>query len=281
MCSGRKLASGSVIVPAYLSRTDQISLLDTTLQTLLDESFHVIAVLQGEAELRTHAASRFGGNGVKVRELPSAVGKWPAVTEGLRSRQESDQWIAVVDADGAYRGSEIRELVEMVADNRADHVIGQRDSVQLNAVDDVTGNSRLHVEAFFDTLAQLLVTNPGQALQPGLDIQCGVHAFSNAQLDTWWPHMPYYGGELLLYLKTVATGRRLGVAPVTHADAPSSYSVREIVDNILSIEQIASAPPRLFDRALHLAPSLYRDWINNPRLFAGEIRGLVADRWPR
>jgi hypothetical protein len=94
--------------------------------------------------------------------------------------------------------------------------------------------------------------------------------------------MPYYGGELLLYLNTVTAGWRLGVARVTtHTDSASSYSIRDIVANSMAIERISSAPRSLFEKALHLAPLMYRRWIDDADLFAADIAALVTERWPQ
>jgi hypothetical protein len=146
-------------MPAHVWQVDQVHLLQTTVHALMGESFHVIVVLQGDSEVRAYAKTRLDGNTVRLLELSTAVGKWPAVTAGLHLRHDDDQWIAVVDSDGAYSGLEVRDLVEPILKNRADHVIGQRDTVALNAPDDLTGVSRLHVEAFFNTVAQLLVSD--------------------------------------------------------------------------------------------------------------------------
>lgn len=276
----KRKSIGAVIIPAYMQQMTSLDRLEAVLDTLTSIACRVIVVAQAEPDALLLFRSLAESRGIEALEFSERLGKWPAFAAGLKLLSGEEDWIVVLDGDGAFSGTELPSLVAPIVEGIADHVIGQRDLVRLSARDQVTSNSRLYVEAFFNTIALLLLGIADAPAFHCLDIQSGLHAFSavrckNISLD----QLPFYGGELFLFMETMCSGGRVVPVPVTtQGNPPSDYLLTEVIDNLLALNWLATAPDDVFAEALDIAPCLYKPWICDAASFRKEIRITVLER---
>ncbi|MDN5849589.1 MAG: glycosyltransferase, partial [Nitrococcus sp.] len=274
---GRK-AIGAVIIPTYMPQMHSLDRLEAVLETLTPILTpivcRVIVVAQAEPDLLLTFRSLAESRGIETLEFSQRRGKWPAFAAGLKLLSGEEDWIVVLDGDGAFSGTEIPSLVVPIVEGVADHVIGQRDLVRLSARDQITSNSRLYVEAFFNTVALLLLGIADAPAFHRFDIQSGLHAFSAARCkNIALDKLPFYGGELFLFMETMCSGGRVVSVPVTTQENPlSGYLLTEVIDHLLALHWFATASDDVFAKALDIAPCLYQSWIIDAESFRQEIR---------
>jgi len=282
-------SQGSVIVPARLAHADAVEELTrviSSLSSVLSRRQRIVVVAQPDPPTHESVAALFAARGrdprVSCLILNRPVGKWPAVGQALTRLPAGQDWIAVFDGDGAFSAGDLPALVEPVTTGQAVHVIGRRraGSHCLEAVGQTSADSRVHLEAFFNTLAlRRLGVNDGDTLC-GFDIQCGFHVFGKERstgLTETTP--PFYGGELLAFIDTRQRGERVAAVDVTVGrNPPSTYRMSEIVDALLHLPLIATAGVDDFAHALTTAPRWYRHWGLDRERFEDEIRATVLVR---
>jgi hypothetical protein len=275
---------GCIIVPVRASDRDAVDRLAGVLVSLLPLGQPIVLVAQLDATSRAAFAALAARHGPAVRSvtLDRPVGKWPAVGQALSMLSGTEDWVAVFDGDGAFSASDLPALVEPIVTGHAVHAIGRRPerSLSLEAVGQTSARSRIHVEAFFNTVTLLMLGVTDDDALCGFDIQCGLHVFANGRCARMSPGaLPFYGGELLLFFETVDDGGTVVAADVTlGVNPPSAYRMSEIVHGLLGLHFIAAAGRRHFDRALTLAPRWYRSWGIDQEEFENEIHATVLDR---
>ncbi|MDN5869666.1 MAG: glycosyltransferase [Nitrococcus sp.] len=273
-------APGAVVVPAYMPQMTSLDRLEAALDTLPPMDCRVIVVAQAEPDILLTFRSLAESRGIQTLEFSQRLGKWPAFAAGLKLLSGEEDWIVVFDGDGAFSGAEIPSLAVPIMEGVADHVIGRRDLIRLSATDQATSDSRSYVEAYFNTVALVLLGIADTAAFHAFDIQSGLHAFSaarckNISLDK----LPFYGGELSLFMETMCSGGRVVSVPVTARENPlSGYLLVEIIDHLLALHWLAAASDDVFEEALDIAPCLYNSWIRDSETFRKEIRMTVLER---
>jgi hypothetical protein len=275
---------GCIIVPARAADSDAIDRLAGVLDALRPLGQPIVLVAQLDAASRTAFAALAASHGPAVHgvTLDRPVGKWPAVGHALPLLSGVEDWVAVFDGDGAFSASDLPALVEPITAGRAVHAIGRRPerSLSLEAVGQASARSRVHLEAFFNTVTLLTLGVTGDDPLCGFDIQCGLHVFAGARCARMARGaLPFYGGELLLFFETVEAGGTVVAADVTvGVNPPSAYRMSEIVDGLLGLHFITTAGRRHFDRALTIAPQWYKGWGLDQRKFENEIDAIVLER---
>lgn len=282
---------GCVIVPARLANAEAVARLErviSSLSTVLSSGQqHIVVVGQPEAPSRDATTALFArcDPSVTCITADSPLGKWPAVGQALSRLPGGEDWIAVFDGDGAFSATDLPALAEPVTAGHAVHAIGRRPAgtLCLEAAGQTSPDSRVHLEAFFNTLAlQRLGVRDGDALC-GFDIQCGFHVFgkerSLALTDT---PLPFYGGELLAFIDTRRRGEHVAAVDVTVGrNPPSTYRMSEIVDALLHLPLIATAGIDDLGRALATAARWYRHWEFDRERFEAEMAATVLTRAAR
>jgi hypothetical protein len=274
-----------VIVPARLANADAVERLERVISSLSSvlshRRQHIMVVAQPDAPMRDGVAALFARPDPRVTCITTdgPLGKWPAVAQALTLLTGREDWIAVFDGDGAFSATDLPALVEPVTTRRAAHVIGRRPAgtLSLEAAGQTSADSRVHLEAFFNTLAlQRLGVHDGDALC-GFDIQCGFHVFGKKRsAGLTGTTLPFYGGELLAFIDTRQRGERVIAVDVTVGrNPPSAYRISEIVDALLHLPLIATAGVDDLGRALATAPRWYRHWGFDRERFEDEMRTTV------
>jgi glycosyltransferase involved in cell wall biosynthesis len=271
---------GTVIIPIYMQQMASLHRLESVLDTLPSIASSVIVVAQAKSDILALFRSFAESRGITVREFSKRIGKWPAFAAGLKLLSGEEDWIVVFDGDGAFPGTVLPSLVAPIVEGIADHVIGQRDLVRLSARDQVTSDSRLYIEAFFNTVVLVLLGIADAPAFRCFDIQSGLHAFSAARCkNISLGQLPFYGGELFLFMETMYSGGRIIPVPVTtQENPPSGYLLAEVITNLLALDWLAATPDHVFIEALNVAPDLYKPWIRDATSFRREIRITVLER---
>jgi hypothetical protein len=275
--------SGAVIVPSLLTDVKSVTDLRETISEIPESlDCQVLAVIQGKtADRRLYLDKPSRRTHAVVQSEPT--GKWPAIWHGLDHIDATVEWVAVFDGDAAFGADGLLAIVELLAAQNAHHAVGQRDVPKLFSADDISSNTRIFVEAYFNTL--ILLSLGPQALDRyhGFDIQCGLQGFKSSWLRALArTPMPFYGGEALLFRESVQAGIQVASTAVTNLGrSQSTYRTREIVSQLLNLDFIKAIPYETFKAAAELAPSTYANWALDRVDFRREIEQLVLSLIPR
>ncbi len=268
---------GAVIVPCVLNDVESITNLNATISEVPENlNWQVVAVIQGDAQIRQLCLhNRASRNHTIVEAEP--IGKWPAIWLGLNHVNAEAQWIAVFDGDAAFSAQGLSAVISPVANNNAQHVVGQRDIPMLSSVDDLSSNTRIFIEAYFNTLVLLSLGQPCLTRYRGFDIQCGLQGFESSWLRTLArTPMPLYRGEALLFHKSIEAGVAVAPATVTQRmKSQSSYRTHQIVAELLGLDFVAGISTETFESAVEAAANTYDKWILDRIAFRFEIEELV------
>ena len=272
---------GLVIVPAYVDSrktADTLQIVVASVARLV--SADAVVILQANNKSRfidcVRSTSR---GGLRVLKYHRKLGKWPAVAEGIRACGSNAGWIAVFDADGSYDCADLIDASRLVWEG-ASHVVGRRSRPVLRAADQSSGNTRVYIEAYLNTLLLLSLGPDALHRYAGFDIQCGFQAFSNARAhEMLRGRLPFFGGELLEFERSVRAGDAVRSCDVQIlGNPPSCHSVAEIIDSILSIRSFRSIATSLYQHALVVSERMYPEWIDDPFQFRQEISELLLSR---
>ena len=114
----------SIIVPVF---NEERSVADTIAQLLLlhmDEDFEICVINDGSTDGTEDLLASFSHPRLRVKNLPTNIGKGGAVCEGIQYANGTH--ILIFDADDEYRTTDIPSLVRPIIEGRADVVYGAR-----------------------------------------------------------------------------------------------------------------------------------------------------------
>jgi hypothetical protein len=272
---------GAVVIPAYLHDRESVDKLYLTLQTIpSDLPATLIVAVQYENENWRQKIPEHKKHHTVTIESKKRLGKWRAISLGFSKLLGSESWIATLDGDASYRGEDISKLAHVIVAEQAHHVIGKRDVVLLRSRDDRSVNTRLYLEAYFNSLL-LLILNSGKSSQySGFDIQSGFQVFSMERVkQIRGMAFPFYGGEALLFYSSVKGGYSIRAVDVKILNQTmSTYSVEDMISNMFSLDFISSCQTDVFRNAVDAAISMYSNWIKDSADFRSEIDTLVLSR---
>ena len=268
---------GVVIIPALLRNHHSIiRLQEAIISVPADLNCSLIVVVQGdEKALHRYSANRALRDHVLVQAEPR--GKWEAVVCGLRHVAETQQWVVVFDGDAAFDGGELRGLINLLIWQDVHHVIGQRQLPSLTSRDQRSAHTRIFLEAYFNTLILLSLGEEAIERYRGLDVQCGLQGFKLNWLRSIMKHpMPFYGGEAILFYESAKVGVPAATVSVRQRQQrSSSYTVEQVVAQLLQLDFIKEVSTDKFELALELAITCYAHWITDCSRFRSEIQQLV------
>lgn len=269
--------SGCVIVPAYLTDDLSILLLKKSLNDLPEFNGSIIVAAQGSDKILADYKKSIKKNNFISVEFKNKIGKWPAFKICLNKYCNNEQWIAVFDGDNSFFGKDLESLIKPIIIDKIDHVIGKRKKIILGSIDQLSRYSRLYVEAFFNTLTLILLKKEKSKKYFEFDIQCGFQMFSSKIMKRIIDKkLPYYGGELKLFYETIINGGKVANINISvKKGGKSSYSISEIIKEIIDLEFIKQATKSDFEKALRITQILYGNWFKDKDNFKREISELI------
>src|SRR6478752_6225540 len=101
----------SVVIPTY-----NVALcVERAIRSALDQSLQpveVIVVDDGSTDATCDVVSRLGRDDARIKLLKQLVNKGPGAARNVGFESAKGDWIAILDADDAYFGDRLRDLVK-------------------------------------------------------------------------------------------------------------------------------------------------------------------------
>lgn len=253
----------TVLIPCYNEADGIANVIHSFPRALLAKfgfQLEVIVIDNNSTDNTAEIASSAGARVV----FEANRGKGNAVRTGMRAVSADTDYVVMLDGDATYRGSEVLRLVEPLASDFCEVIIGSRLSGRV-ASGGMRGFNRLGNWIFSHLVRYFYRVNVTDTLT-------GYFAWKKTVIDQLWPHLESAGFaiEMEMITKMARLGHDIYSVPISYEPRAGESSLRPLRDGARILG--------MFMQNLTWSPAIpLKEWTPAPRMLSLDEPPIAAE----